>query len=88
MKLVSLAVWVQLKAYCEFRWKSCSQEAGERIEAVQEVRAQADQPEKKASGLAHQRGTWVRGSISHMQTGITYSNRKEIQKRFVVLLVG
>lgn len=63
MKLVSLAVWVQLKAYCEFRWKSCSQEAGERIEAVQEVRAQADQPEKKASGLAHQRGTWVRGSI-------------------------
>lgn len=69
MKLVSLAVWVQLKAYCEFRWKSCSQEAGERIEAVQEVRARADQPEKKASGLAHQRGTWVRGSIRSHANG-------------------
>lgn len=38
MKLVSLAVWVRLKAYCEFRWKSHSQEAGEMIETVQEVK--------------------------------------------------
>lgn len=55
MKLVSLSVWVRLKAYCKFRWKSHSQEAGEMIEMVQEVRAQADQPEKKASSLAHQK---------------------------------
>lgn len=55
MRLVLLAVWGWLKAYCEFRWKSYSQEAGEMIETVQEVRAQADQPEKKASGLAHQK---------------------------------
>lgn len=62
---VVMAVWSWLEAYRDFRWKSYYQKVGEMIEteSIEEDRAQSDQPTKKASVWAHQRGAWATWSI-------------------------